>query len=118
MANAKTTTPMYGSDVPMPERRPLDETVRLGKEIYDRDIRRLVEPDHVGEIVAIDVDTGLWAMGENAAVAAKRLRAKRPEAANVLAEKVGYRALRSFGVGSLRRTDRSREESMPGMKQW
>ena len=105
MRNAKATTPMYGSDIPMPERRPRDETVRLGKEIYDRDIRHLVESDHVGEIVAIDVDTGLWALGENAAAAAERLRAKRPEAANVLAEKVGYRALRSFGAGSLRRTD-------------
>ena len=63
MANAKITTPMHGSNVPVPERRPRDETVRLGKEIYDRDIRHLVEPDHVGEIVAIDVDSGLWSMG-------------------------------------------------------
>ena len=34
------------------------------KEIFERDIRAQVEADHDGEIVAIDVDSGEWAIGE------------------------------------------------------
>ena len=41
-----------------PTRRPPEETARLGEEIYERDIRRHVEPGRVGEFVAIDVDSG------------------------------------------------------------
>ncbi len=41
-----------------PTRRPPEETARLGEEIYERDIRRHVEPGCVGEFVAIDVDSG------------------------------------------------------------
>ena len=72
--------------------------------MYERDIRSLVEADHVGEVVAVDVDTGDWALGNEALDAVDCLRARRPETINVFCERVGYRALRSFGAGSLRRT--------------
>ena len=84
------------------ERRPREETARLGKELYERDIRGQVEADHHGEIVAIDVDSGDWALADDETDAVGRLRAMRPGAVNVLCERVGYRALRSFGAGSLR----------------
>ena len=42
--------------------RPGDEIARLGREIYERDIRRQVEADHDGDYVAIDVDSGEWAV--------------------------------------------------------
>lgn len=87
-----------------PTRRTAEETGRLGKEIYERDIRPLVEMDHHGEIVAIDVDSGKWAVGHGESAAVDRLRSMCPGAVNVLCERVGYRALRSFGAGSLRRT--------------
>ena len=45
--------------------RPKDEVVRLGDEIYLRDIKILVKDDHDGEFLAIDVDSELWALGEN-----------------------------------------------------
>ena len=83
-------------------RRPREETARLGKELYERDIRGQVEADHHGEIVAIDVDSGEWALARDETDAVGRLRALRPGAVNVLCERVGYRALRSFGAGSLR----------------
>ncbi len=83
-----------------PTRRPRAETARLGKEIYERDIRHLVEADHHGEVVAIDVDTGDYAIGDMVVTAAQRLRDKRPDAVNVLSERVGYPTLRSFGAGS------------------
>ncbi len=90
-----------GQDVP---RRPREETARLGKEMYERDIRPLLESDHHGEIVAIDVDSGRWAVADGEVAAVNRLRELRPNAVNVLCERVGYRALRSFGAGSTRRT--------------
>ncbi len=85
--------------------RPTEEIARLGREMYERDIRSQVEADHVGEVAAVDVDTGDWDMGNEALDAVTRLRSRCPEAINVFCERVGYRALRSFGAGSLRRTE-------------
>ena len=90
---------------PIAPTRPTEEVARLGKHIYERDIRRQVEADHHGKVVAIDVDSGCWAIGKGVLEAADRLRAMRPDAVDVWSERVGYRALRSFGAGSLRRTD-------------
>ena len=87
----------------MPTRRPREEVVRLGKELYQRDILPLVQADHFGEYVAIDVETGDWAVANSDGEALERLRAQRPGAVDVLMERVGYRALHSFGAGSLRR---------------
>ena len=84
--------------------RPKDEIARLGKEIYERDVLPQVEDDHFGEYVAIDVETGDWVVADGEIAAVERLRALRPEAIDVLMERVGYRALRSFGAGSPRRT--------------
>ena len=83
--------------------RPKEEIARLGKEIYERDIRRNVEADHSGDYVAIDVDTGDWTMAGCERESLERLRTHCPGAIDVLMERVGYRALRSFGAGSLRR---------------
>ena len=77
----------------------------MGKAIYEQDIRHQVEDDHHGEIVAIDVDSGSWAVAEDLRVAVGRLREAQPEAVNILCERAGYMALRSFGAGSLRRAD-------------
>ena len=85
-----------------PTRRPREETARLGKEIYERDILPQVEDAHHGEVVAIDVDSGSWALGEEVLEAVDHLRAQRPQAINVLLERVGYRALDNFGGRFLR----------------
>ncbi len=88
-----------------PPSRPKEETARLGDEIYERDIRPKVEAHHVGEVVAIDVESGSWAIGEDEIVATDRLQAQRPDAYDVWCLRVGYRALYSFGGGSLRRVE-------------
>ena len=85
-----------------PTRRPAEETARLGKEIYQRDILPLVEADHHGKVIAIDVDSGEWAIADTASVAARGLRAVRPDA-DVWLMRVGYQTLRHFGGSSLRR---------------
>ena len=85
-------------------RRPREETARLGKELYERDIRSRVEAHYHGQIVAIDVDSGGWAVADGESDAVDRLRDVHPGAVNILCERVGYRALRSFGAGSVRRS--------------
>ncbi len=80
--------------------RPKDEIARLGDEIYERDIRRQVETDHDGELLAIDVDSGRWAVGDELLDEVDRLRARHPEAINVYRLRVGYRAVGSLGGGA------------------
>ena len=82
-------------------RRPREETARLGNEIYERDIRHLVEENHHGKIVAIDVDSGDYAIGDSVTAAAGELRARRPDA-YVWATRVGHIALYHFGGRYLR----------------
>ncbi len=88
---------MTNAEIPARERRPGEETTRLGRAIYERDIRAQVEFGHPGEYVAIDVDSGIWAMSDDALSAADGLRAQRPEALDVFLLRVGYRALHHFG---------------------
>ena len=95
---------MTHAETPARKRKPRKEAVRLGKEIYQRDILPQVEAHHFGEYVAIDVETGDWAVADTTRIAVERLRAQRPNAIDVLCERVGHRALRSFGAGSLRST--------------
>ena len=83
-----------------PKRRTAQETGRLGDEIYERDIRPKVEKTHHGKIVAIDVDSGDYAIGDVGVTTAERLLERRPDA-DIWCVKVGYRALRSFGAGAL-----------------
>ena len=57
-----------------------------------------------GRVVAIDVDTGSYALGKNAIVASESLRDQRPDA-QVWLMRVGHRALYHFGGSSLRRAE-------------
>ena len=82
--------------------RPSEEIARLGDEIYERDIRSKVEATQHGKIVAIDVDSGDYAIADTALAAADALR-ERHSALDVWAVRVGYSTLRTFGGSSLRR---------------
>ncbi len=84
------------------QRRPNEETARLGDEMYRRDVKAHVEADHDGEYVAIDVDSGIWAIAGSELAASDSLRAHCPDAINVWLLRVGYRAVASIGGGSLR----------------
>ena len=53
MTHTKTPARALGLGAAGRPRRPDAETTRLGKEIYERDIRAQVAADHVGEVVAI-----------------------------------------------------------------
>ncbi len=86
----------------MTARRPAKETARLGEAIYERDIRSQVESAHHGAIVAIDIDSGDWAVADTVLGAAERLREQRPEATDVWSVRVGHRAVYSFAGSSTR----------------
>ena len=109
MRDAVTQADMTKEQVPRMPTLSAAETGRLGREIYERDIRHRVEPEHVGEFVAIDVDSGRWALGESIDEARNRLDTVRPEAVDVLLEKIGYNAVGSIGGGAPRRTNWSKE---------
>jgi hypothetical protein len=42
-----------------------DEIVRLGQERYDREIRPLVETGNRGKMLAVDIESGDYEMGED-----------------------------------------------------
>ena len=96
---------MTNPETPTRQRRPKEETARLGDEIYGRDIKAQVEARHDGEYVAIDVDSGRWAIAESELAASDLLLAQSPDAIDVWLLRVGYRAVASIGGGSLRRAE-------------
>ena len=96
MRDADTLTPTQSSRLTEPTRSG-EEIARLGDEIYERDIRPQVEADHHGEYVAVDIDSGSWAISNDLRAAAKRLRAECPNAIDVWLLRVGYRALHHYG---------------------
>ena len=85
----------------MPAHRTAKEAGILGDEIYERNIKRQVEDAHHGKIVAIDVNSGDYAIGDTVSAASKRLRKRLPDA-DVWSVRVGYRTLRNFGGRPLR----------------
>ena len=86
-------------------RRPKEEAARLGDEFYRRDVKAQVEAGHDGEYLAIDVDSGSWAIAESELAASDLLLAQCPGATDVWLLRVGYRAVASIGGGSLRRAE-------------
>ncbi len=84
-------------------RYPKEEFAQRGNEIYNRDIRSLVDtPENKGKFVAIDIETGQWEMDTNEIVAGDRLFVRVPDAQTWMV-RVGYGCLRRFGAGRDRR---------------
>jgi hypothetical protein len=69
-----------------------EEIVRIGKELYERDIRLSVEAGNKGRVVAIDVRTGEFELADDAITSAGQLRARVPEAV-IFVVRVGYPTL-------------------------
>ena len=84
----------------MPIRQPRyspANTARRGDEIYDRTVRAQLEPQHNGEIVAIDLDSGAWEVDPDEITAANRLESRHPNA-QIWVVRVGSRYLCRFGA--------------------
>jgi hypothetical protein len=77
-----------------------DDVVRRGQEIYDRQIRALVEPDNVGRFIAIDINSGDYAVGPDYLPLCDTLENKHPDA-NCCILRIGHPAAVRLG-GMLR----------------
>ena len=64
-----------------------------------------MEADHDGDYVAVDVDSGSWALAESELAASGSLLAQCPDASDVWLPRVGHKAVASIGGGSLRRAE-------------
>jgi hypothetical protein len=73
-----------------------EEHARLGTEVYERQVRPLVEADQRGNIVAIDIETGAFEVAGNTLAACERLFARFPEA-QIWCVRVGAPAVHRFG---------------------
>ena len=76
-----------------------EEFAKRGDEIYQRQIRGKVEQGNRGRIVAIDLETGAYEMGEDELAASDRLLARHPEA-QIWFVRVGYPAVHRIGLCS------------------
>ncbi len=85
-----------------PPGRMKQETALWGDKIYERHIRQQVEADHHGEIVAIDVDSGDYAVAESVVAAWERLISRHPDGGFWFV-RVGYPAVYHLGGRPLRR---------------
>ena len=77
-------------------RYPPEEHARRGTEIYETIVRPKVEAGNTGKIVAIDIETGEYELGETTLEAAERLMARLPDA-EIWSERVGFPAVYRFG---------------------
>jgi hypothetical protein len=57
-----------------------EEFARRGQETYDRDIRPHLKADDEGKFVAIDIETGTYAIDKDDYTATERLLARNPDA--------------------------------------
>ncbi len=80
-----------------------DEVSKLGRELYDRQIRSQVEvAENIGKIVSINVETGEYEIGVDLVETSLRSQAKHPDAL-LWAEKIGFDAVYAVG-GTIVRT--------------
>jgi hypothetical protein len=74
-----------------------EEFAKRGDEIYERDLRSLIEHGNEGEFVAIDIETGVYEIDADELVAADRLLARVPTAQTWL-RRIGSRYARRIGA--------------------
>jgi hypothetical protein len=72
------------------------EILRKADAVYNRDIRRDVEPQHNGEHIALDVESGDYELDSSESAARERLCARRPDA-RVAMGRIGSSFLTNLG---------------------
>jgi hypothetical protein len=73
----------------------IEELSRRGTALYEQ-IRPQVEAGNRGKIVAIDIDTGEYEVGDNTLMACERLIARSPDA-QIWSVRIGYPAVHRYG---------------------
>ena len=78
-----------------------DEVCKRGKQIYEEQIKHLVEPGENGKFIMIDIETGDYEVDEDEIAADERLNERRPEAVGYLG-RIGYETAYRIGFGGAR----------------
>jgi hypothetical protein len=79
------------------------KVARRGREIYEREIRREVEPEHDGRFLAVNVESGDYALADDELGAIARAREQNSEG-DLFLIRVGSRAAHRIGSLGSRRT--------------
>ncbi|MGE0132099.1 MAG: hypothetical protein AB7U82_28795 [Blastocatellales bacterium] len=74
-----------------------EEFARRGDEIYERDIRPIVENGNEGKYVVIDIESGEYEMDADEIAASDRLLVRKPDAQIWLVQ-IGAPSARRFGA--------------------
>lgn len=74
----------------------MEDHARLGQDLYDRQVRSQVEAGNLGRVVAIDVDSGAYAVAEDTLSAASRLLSLHPDA-QIWCIRIGDKGVHRFG---------------------
>ena len=84
-----------------PEPR-LSDVARRGEALYEREFRDRLEPEHTGEFLVLDVETGDHEIDSDQMAAILRAHAKHPDrASSRYTIRIGYDAVHVIG-GALR----------------
>jgi len=75
----------------------LGEIVRRSEEIYATRLRAVLEPEHIGEFVVIEPESGDYFLGRTLSEAGRAARRSHPDRLNH-AMRVGYKAALHFGM--------------------
>ena len=85
----------------------IDDIAQRGEQIYDAQLRDVLEPDQIGKFVAIDVNSGDYMVADTILGAANGLSAKRPGSENYIM-KIGYSTAVAMGARLLYRTPKGK----------
>lgn len=78
-----------------------EELARRGQELYESGIRQQIEAGNEGKIVAIDIETGAFEVGDTVMAATDHLFESIPDA-QPWTIRIGHRAVYHFGSRSLK----------------
>ena len=73
-----------------------EEFARRGQAIYEQEVLPRLDGTNSGKVVAIDIDSGQFALDTDTLRAAQALRARIPEA-QIWCVRIGYRAVDRIG---------------------
>ena len=81
-------------------RHSLEEMARLGQQVYERDVRPHLKPEHDGLYLAVDVEGRGWEIGTDEDAVVERLVNRIPDA-QVSLQRAGRRpaGMRRFEIG-------------------
>jgi peptide subunit release factor RF-3 len=79
-----------------------EELAQRGQALYDSGIRQQVEAGNEGKIIAIDIETGAFEVGETVIAATDQLFERNPDA-QPWGIRIGHRAVYHFGSRSLKK---------------